>query len=90
MKIIFGCLGFASTDVFVEKDGRQLRIGIIFDMHGSQRIFDLSDFFIECYVKRNHYVEYDEIPSSQQILDEYEKQLKETGVSINRNILYAG
>ena len=93
LPIIFGHLGFSSTDVFVVKDGRQLCVGTIFvnrQREGDAYSFDSYDFCLEHYVKRHNYLTIEELPTGTQAIAEYKKQLAEKGVSINGDILYAG
>jgi len=93
LPIIFGHLGFSSTDVFVVKDGRQLCVGTIFldrRFEGDSYTFEPYAFCLEHYVTRQHYLTVEELPSAEQAIAEYKKQLAEKGVSINGDIVYAG
>ena len=84
MKIIFSCLGFATSEVFLVKDGRQLNIGTVFERFHDEYEFWLHDFWIGRYLTK------DEIPTEEQIFAEYKKQYAEKGVEINNEIVYAG
>ena len=82
VKTIFSFLGFSSTGVFVEKDNRLHFIG---------------DLFLDPKVEMNYYGIYeryltpDEIPTLEQIKEEYDKQYKEQGIVCgNKKIVYAG
>lgn len=87
---MFSRLGFASTDAFIEKDGRQLMVGTLFERFPGEFEFHSYDFFWENYVRGSYYVEPDEVPTAEEILEEYKKQFAERGVEINSQILYAG
>jgi len=82
MNISFECLGFGTTAVFITKDNRQYHIGDLF-----LRCSEPSMNYYGCYER---YLMPNEIPSLEQIKEEYDKQLNEKGVSINREIVYAG
>ena len=90
MKIIFTCLGFSSTDAFVIKDGRQLKIGTIWKKFPGEYEYWTDDFCMEHYVKRYGYLTDEEIPTEKQVIAEYERQYAEKGVSLNNEIVYAG
>ena len=90
LKIIFSCLGFASTEAFVIKDNRQLMVGTLSDMTGRGFDYWPYDFCMEHYVKRNHYLTEAEVPTAEEVIAEYERQYKEKGVWLNPEIRYAG
>lgn len=84
-RIAFACLGFSSTSVFVIKDGMQIHVGFVSE--DSPTVGNREFTYFGVYERD---LSKDEIPSPEQVLVEYEKQLKEKGVWINDEIKYAG
>jgi hypothetical protein len=91
MKIIFSCLGFATADAFIVKDGRQFMVGTISNMGIEKNDYWPYEFFTGHYLARGLYglTEADK-PCKEQVIAEYERQLAEKGISINNEIVYAG
>ena len=90
MDITFSYYGFHSTDCFIVVDGRQLMFGTIFEKFTEEYEFVPYDFCVEQYVNRDHYLKLEDIPSAEQAIEEYKRQLKEKGVAINNEIVYSG
>ena len=93
MKIVFDALGFSTASAFILKDGRQLRFGSIRDRYsrnGDEYEFWSHDFIYN-YVKEG-YITKEEIPTGEQAIAEYIKQLdaQNGAPSINKEIQYAG
>jgi len=93
MKIIFDALGFSSASAFILKDGRQMQyawLRITNYRDGTE--YDYADYdFIQHYVKEGH-ITSNEIPTKEQTIAEYEKQLaaNKGNPNINKKIQYAG
>jgi hypothetical protein len=79
---MFDCLGFSSCSVFiVDSLGGQFHIGYIID-RGIGKELSLFGIYLNRF--REH------LPSASQALEEYERQYAEKGVSISKQIQYAG
>ncbi len=83
-------MGFNSADAFVIVDGRQLMVGTIVKDHYDKFMFEPYDFCMEHYVKRRGYLTAKQVPTGEQIIADYEKQLAERGILVNNEIKYAG
>lgn len=86
MKITFSCLGFSTSDVFLEEVNKefpgQYHIGYIFDRTYFDYDFEYFGIFLEKLK--------DFLPTKEEILKEYQTQYKKKGVWINDGIIYAG
>ena len=86
MKIIFSCLGFSSSEVFLTDISKeypgQYHIGGI-----SEHIDELEFYYFGIYLDRFK----DILPTPEQIIEEYKKQFAIKGVCLNPDgIVYAG
>lgn len=81
MKIIFDCLGFSSAIVFNETNCRQYCIGYLFNRIGTL-IFEPSAPI--------GYPITESIPTEQEVITEYNRQLADKGITVNHEIAYAG
>lgn len=93
MKIVFSALGFSTASAFISKDGRQLQFGSIrerYSRNGDEYEFWAYDYIYN-YVKEG-YITKEEIPTGEQAIAEYIKQLaaQNGAPSINKEIQYAG
>jgi hypothetical protein len=83
MKLMFSCLGFSSCEVFlVDSKGSQFHIGFIFDRGLGPKEFSFFGIYLDRF--REH------LPTAIQVVEEYERQYAEKGVSINGKIQFAG
>ena len=90
MKIIFDCLGFHSTEVYItdvdDSNSSIYHIGYLISHRlsaGDEYEFDPYGI----YLKRFEHI----LPTKQQIIEEYKRQYAEKGVCLNpNNIAYAG
>ena len=85
MKIVFSCLGFSGSEVFLtdisEKYQGEYHIGDIRDLRGLE--FDYFGIFLERFK--------DILPTPEQIIEEYKRQYAIKGVCLNPGkIVYAG
>ena len=86
MKIVFSCLGFSSSEVFLTDISKehpgQYHIGYIDDIVDKLR-FEYTGLFLERFK--------DILPTPEQIIEEYNKQYALKGVCLNPGkIVYAG
>ena len=89
MEIKFGSFGFKSAVTFLIKDNRQLCLGILY-CNPNDYEFWVDDYAVDQYIKKDKYLTLSEFPTSKYIVSEYIRQLKEHGISINKEIVYAG
>lgn len=87
MKIIFSCLGFASSEVFLIDVNKQYQgqyhIGFIDELFPNDFRFKYFGIYVD---KLKNF-----LPTPEQIIDEYKKQYALKGVCLNPNgVVYAG
>lgn len=85
MKLTFSCFGFHSTEVFIKGDQRTDMIGYLVEEYVGRGQPDVLKFHPQYDDRR-----FDKIPSEETIVSEYKKQYAEKGVSLNKEIVYAG
>lgn len=93
MKIVFDALGFSTASSFIVKDGRQMHYGYIDNnrsISGNEYEF-FSGGIMGVYVREGN-ITADEIPTAEQTIAEYRRQLaaQNGAPSINKEIQYAG
>jgi len=93
MKIVFSHLGFNGADAFIVKNGMQMQYGYIDNRRScSPDNYEFTSCGIMgCYIREGYLTEA-EIPTAEQTITEYRRQLaaQNGAPSINKQILYAG
>jgi hypothetical protein len=84
-KLTFSCFGFHSTEVFIENGHRVDQIGYLTEEFVGRGHPDVLKFHPQYDDRR-----FKTVPTEEEIVAEYLKQYKEKGVSLNKEIVYAG